>query len=110
MRRNLVVVGASAGGVEALDQLLRTLPADLPAAVLVALHMPSGGHSALPTVLARKSVLPVRSAEHGLELVPGTVTVAVPDRHLMVVDGRMALSRGPRGAPASRQPKRYPAI
>jgi two-component system chemotaxis response regulator CheB len=96
VRRNLVVVGASAGGVEALEQLLRALPAELPAAVLVALHVPSSAHSALPAILSRWSPLPVGSAEHGLELVPGTLTVAVPDRHLMVVDGRMALSRGPR--------------
>ena len=96
MRRNLVVVGASAGGIEALQQLLGGLPPDLPAAVLVVLHVPSSGPSALAGILARASGLPVRAAGHGDELRPGTVTVAVPDQHLLVVDGRMALSRGAR--------------
>ncbi|WP_336027249.1 chemotaxis protein CheB [Geodermatophilus sp. FMUSA9-8] len=94
--RDLVVIGASAGGVEALRELLAGLPADLPAAVLVTLHIPSSGRSALAAVLGRVSALPVRSAEDGMPLTPGTVTVAVPDRHLLVVDGHLSLSRGPR--------------
>ncbi|PRY49973.1 two-component system chemotaxis response regulator CheB [Geodermatophilus tzadiensis] len=94
--RDLVVVGASAGGVEALRELCACLPEDLPAAVLVALHMPASGRSALASVLGRVSRLPVRAAEDGLPLVPGTVTVAVPDRHLLVVGDRVLLSRGPR--------------
>ena len=95
-RRDLVVVGASAGGVEALVQLLQGLPPDLPAAVLVVLHMPTGARSALPAILGRVCVLPVAQAVDGARLEPGTVTVAVPDRHLMVVDGSISLSRGPR--------------
>lgn len=95
-RRDLVVVGASAGGVEALQALLRGLPTDLPAAVLVVLHIPASARSALPEILARVSSLPVRPARDGQPLEPGTVAVAVPDRHLMVVDGRLMLSRGPR--------------
>ncbi|MGY1731003.1 chemotaxis protein CheB [Geodermatophilus sp. SYSU D01045] len=96
MHRDLVVVGASAGGVEALRELLAGLPRHLPAPVLVVLHMPSSGRSALPAVLARVSALPVHAAIDGMALRPGTVTVAVPDRHLMVVDGHLLLSRGPR--------------
>jgi len=95
-RRDLVVVGASAGGVEALQTLLQGLPADLPAAVLVVLHMPSSARSALPEILDRICRLPVQQAVDGSPLAPGTVTVAVPDRHLLVADGRVRLSRGPR--------------
>lgn len=95
-RRDLVVVGASAGGVEALRGLLGGLPPDFPAAMLVVLHMPSAGRSALPEILDRSCSLPVRRAVDGVPLEPGTVTVAVPDSHLMVVGDRLVLSRGPR--------------
>jgi two-component system chemotaxis response regulator CheB len=95
--RDVVVVGASAGGVEALRDLVAGLPADLPAAVVVVLHMPTGSHSALATVLARPSTLPVREAREGDRLEAGTVTVAVPDRHLLLTEGdRITLSIGPR--------------
>ena len=96
IQRDLVVVGASAGGVEALRDLLGRLPADLPAAVLVVLHMPSGSHSSLPAILDRVCALPVRPARHGDPLERGTVTVCVPGVHLMVGDDRTVLSRGPR--------------
>ena len=95
-RRDLVVVGASAGGVEALRGLLGGLPPDFPAAMLVVLHMPSTGRSALPEILDRSCPLPVHRAVHDAPLEPGTVTVAVPDHHLMVVGDRLLLSRGPR--------------
>lgn len=94
--RDLVVVAASAGGVEALKQLVAELPADLPAAVLVALHVPATSRSYLDAVLTRRSRLPVVAAQDGALLVPGQVVVAQPNAHLLVVDGRIALGRGPR--------------
>lgn len=94
--RDVVVVGASAGGVEALGQLLRDLPADFPAAMLVVLHLPTSARSALAAILARVCALPVRQAVDGARLERGTVTVAVPDHHLMLVGEHLSLSRGPR--------------
>ena len=96
VQRDLVVVGASAGGVEALKTLTSRLPADLPAAVLVALHLPASARSYLPDILARTCPMPVRQARSGMALVPGEVVVAHPDAHLLVVEDRIVLGRGPR--------------
>jgi two-component system chemotaxis response regulator CheB len=92
----VVIAGASAGGVPALGTLLRGLPADLPAAVLVVLHLAPDRPSALPDVLGRESPLPVRWAGHGEPLLPGTVACAPPDTHLVVHRGRTLLLRTPR--------------
>ena len=95
-QRDLVAIGASAGGVEALKTLVGLLPADLPATVLVALHLPATARSHLASILARRSPLPVRDARPGLAVVPGEVVVAHPDAHLLVVDDRIVLGTGPR--------------
>jgi hypothetical protein len=85
-RRDIVVVAASAGGVEALQQLVRTLPADLPAAAFVLLHLPPGAPSVLPAIPARRSALPVVRAQDGEAIAPGRVYVAPPDRTHLVLD------------------------
>jgi two-component system chemotaxis response regulator CheB len=93
--RDVVVVGASAAGVESLRGLLAALPADLQATVLVVLHMPSDGSSALSAILNRAGRLPVHPARHGTPLRHGHVHAAVPDHHLLLIDHVMALSKGP---------------
>lgn len=93
----LVVVGASAGGVEALSQLVRGLPADLPAAVLVVLHVSPDAPDVLPRILAGAGgSLPVRPATDGEPIRTGYVYVAPPDAHLLVADERLAVVGGPR--------------
>jgi two-component system chemotaxis response regulator CheB len=89
-------IGASAGGVDALLRLLRHLDGDLPAALLVVLHVPATGRSLLAPILDRRTDLQVRVPEDGEEPAPGRVYVAPPDRHLVVVDGRLQLGRGPK--------------
>jgi two-component system chemotaxis response regulator CheB len=96
VQRDVVVIGASAGGVAALRSLVAGLPADLPAAVLVVLHIPPRAPSALPTILSRSGPLPAAFARGGERLEPGRIYVAPPDHHLTVVDGHVVLSVGPR--------------
>ncbi|AHG89779.1 CheB methylesterase [Gemmatirosa kalamazoonensis] len=97
---DLIVVGASAGGVEALATLVAGLPSDLPAAVCVVVHMRPFAESHLADVIDRVAALPAVTAEHGMRLRPGAIHVAVPDHHLLVErDGDAAvlrLTRGPR--------------
>lgn len=93
--RDLVVVGASAGGVEALRELVAGLPADFPAAVAVVLHLPAGGTSALASILDRAGPLSAVRAVDGMALERGRVHVAPPDHHLLVVDDHLRLSHGP---------------
>ena len=90
----LIVVGASAGGVAALTSLVRDLPGDLAAAVLVVLHV--GAESILPDLLDRAGPLPARRAERGQSIEPGRVYVAPPGSHLLVHDRHLLLRRGPR--------------
>lgn len=93
---SLVVVGASAGGVEALQRFARALPGDFAAPVLVVLHASPRGRSYLPEILSRAGSLPALHALDGAPLEPGRIYVAPPDSHLVVADGRMALAKGPR--------------
>ena len=95
-RRDTIVIGASAGGVEALGTLMRGLPSTLPASVLVVLHLMSGGRSMLPQILSRSGQLAARPAGDGERIVPGQVFVAPSDRHMLVCDGELRVIRGPR--------------
>ncbi|MFG1945979.1 chemotaxis protein CheB [Nonomuraea sp. NPDC048826] len=90
------MIAASAGGVEALRVLLGALPADLPAAVLVAPHLPPQGGGVLAEILDRAGPLKAATAEDMQPLRHGHVYVARPGHHLLAHDGRARLSRGPR--------------
>lgn len=94
--RDIIVVGASAGGVEALMTLVRGLPSDLPAALFVVLHIPATSESTLPHILARAGYLPAVHGTDGAPIRSGTITVAPPDHHLIVERGIVRITRGPR--------------
>lgn len=96
-RRDVVVIGGSAGSHKPLAQALARLPAGLPAAVLVVLHVVPGARATLAGSLAKSCALPVLAAADGQRLEPGRVVVAVPDRHLLVdEDDVLRLSDGSR--------------
>jgi two-component system chemotaxis response regulator CheB len=92
---DIVVIGASAGGVEALMSLARALPIDLPAAVFVVLHIPAHTPSVLPQLLARVGKLPVSHAVDREPVRSGRIYVAPPDRHMLLSGECVRLNTGP---------------
>lgn len=100
----VVTIGASAGGVEALTQFVADLPVDLDAAVLVVLHVAPDLPSYLPRILERSGRLPCVHATDGLELRPGRIIIAPPDRHMAVDKEHIRVWRG------SRENRQRPSI
>jgi two-component system, chemotaxis family, protein-glutamate methylesterase/glutaminase len=96
VQRDLIVVGASAGGVQALQKLVAGLPPELPAAVLVVLHLMQTGTSVLDSILARAGELPVKQPVDGERPERGRVYVAPPNTHLLLRGANIHLSSGPR--------------
>jgi two-component system, chemotaxis family, protein-glutamate methylesterase/glutaminase len=93
--RDIVVIGASAGGVEALTSLVSNLPADLDASVFVVVHVPSSGTSVLPQILSRRGKLPAVHPADGNTIERGKIYVAPPGRHLILEKRRVRLVIGP---------------
>ncbi|MBV8437332.1 MAG: chemotaxis protein CheB [Silvibacterium sp.] len=94
--RDLVVIGASAGGIEALQYLLAPLPSDLDAAVLIVLHTSRHSGSLLPQILQRTSSLTAVHPEDHTPIKKGMIYIAPPDHHLIVQDGSLRVIQGPR--------------
>jgi len=93
---NIIVIGASAGGIEALPEILRPLPADLQAAVFVVLHVAAESPSVLPQILSRACLLKAVHPMDGEPVVPSRIYVAPPDHHMMIEPGRIRITHGPR--------------
>lgn len=93
---DIIVVGASTGGVEALTQVVRGLPPGLPATVYLVSHFPPGSRSALPEILSRAGPLLATHARDGEPAYPGHIYIAPPDYHLVVEPGKVRLNRGAR--------------
>jgi two-component system, chemotaxis family, protein-glutamate methylesterase/glutaminase len=94
--RPIVVVGASAGGIEALRTLVASLPPDLPASLFVVLHVGATSLSVLPDILTRSGPLAATVAADGEPIRRGRIYVAPPDRHLLVERGRVRVGHGPK--------------
>jgi two-component system chemotaxis response regulator CheB len=91
---DIVVIGASAGGVGVLKDLVESLPPDLPASIFVVMHLKSEGPSALADILNRNPDLPAAFAEDNEPIERGRIYVAPPNRHLLLIDGRLKLGTG----------------
>jgi two-component system chemotaxis response regulator CheB len=95
VRRDIVVVGASAGGVEALTRFVSRLTGDFDGAVFIVLHV-APSRSVLPGILGRKSAIPVAHAVEGETIQAGRIYVAPPDRHLLLEPHHVRVLTGPR--------------
>jgi two-component system chemotaxis response regulator CheB len=93
---HVIAIGASAGGVEALQQLVALLPSRIDAAICVVLHLGSESPTLLDRILGRRSLMRVAIAQDGMELRSSTIYVAQPDYHMVVDNGLIRLLKGPR--------------
>jgi two-component system chemotaxis response regulator CheB len=94
--RDIIVIGASAGGFDAIAKLVAGFPADLPAAVFVTVHVTGKSDGILPGIIARSGPLHADHARDGETIKHGQVYVAPPDYHLLLCRGSVQLSHGPR--------------
>jgi two-component system chemotaxis response regulator CheB len=95
-KRDIVVVGASAGGLDAVRRMIANIPPDIPAAMLLVVHTYNMGPSLMPEILSRVGTLPASHAEDGAPIQHGRILIAPPDRHLLVEDAHVHLTRGPK--------------
>jgi len=93
---HIIVIGASAGGVETLIEVVARLPEELPAPVFVVLHIPPFVASSLPEILSRSGPLPAVHPNDGEVINAGVIYIAPPDHHLLVENGSVAVKKGPK--------------
>ncbi|MES2674492.1 MAG: chemotaxis protein CheB [Pseudomonadota bacterium] len=96
MSKRCIVMGASAGGVEAFKDVVSGLAADLPAPVFIVLHIPPYVVSSLPTILSAAGPLKAVHPKDGDKIKNGVIYVAPPDHHLLIDKNKMAVRKGPK--------------
>ena len=90
----MVALAASAGGLAALSKVLSRLPKDFPASIAIVQHLDPSHRSLMAEILARRTPLPVKEAQHGETMRPGTIYIAPPNNHLLInADGTLSLSQ-----------------
>src|SRR5919206_2955518 len=94
--KEIIVVGASSGGVEALQQIARGLPRDFAGSLFVVVHTSPESPGLLAQILESAGPLPATNAADGERIRPGRIYVAPPDHHLLVEPGKIRLTKGPR--------------
>jgi two-component system, chemotaxis family, protein-glutamate methylesterase/glutaminase len=91
-RYDVVALGSSAGGLNALTHVLRSLPASFPSSIVVVQHLSPDHKSWMANLLGHTTRMKVKQAEHGEIMLPGTVYIAPPDEHLLVGPGKIQLA------------------
>lgn len=94
--RDVVTIGASAGGISTLEELISKLSKDIPASIVIAQHLHPRSPSVLDHIIQRSTTLPVKFATDGEAMHPGHVYIAPPDFHVLVEPGYLRVVRGPR--------------
>ena len=95
-KKDIVVIGASAGGMEALQNLVSRLPAGLPASIFVVWHLSPGVKSVLPSVLTKAGPLPAHNPKDGDRIEQGRIYVAPNDHHMLLEKGYIRVAKGPK--------------
>jgi two-component system chemotaxis response regulator CheB len=95
-RKDIVVIGASAGGMEALQNLVSRLPANLPASLFVVWHLSPGLKSILPSILSKSGPLRAAHPKDGDRIEEGRIYVAPNDHHMLVEKGYVRITKGPK--------------
>ena len=95
-KRNIIVIGASAGGFGAIKKLVAGLPADMPASIFIVWHMSSDVQGVLPHVLNKSQTLFAVNASDNEPIVPGRIYVAPPDHHLLIEKNIVRVTKGPK--------------
>lgn len=93
---DIIAIGASAGGVQALMTVVGTLPGELPASIFAVLHIPAESPSFLPEILSRAGPLEAVQAVDGMEIERRCIYIAPPDHHLLIEHGHIHVVRGPK--------------
>ena len=93
---DIIVIGASAGGLDAVTNVVKRLPSNLPATVFIVIHSSPEGPGLLPEILGRAATIPVTAARNRERIVRGHIYVPPADFHLVISDGHLRLSHGPR--------------
>src|ERR1041385_310718 len=93
---DIIVIGASSGGIESLMGVVKELPRNLPASVFVVLHIPANSPILLPKILSHAGALSAHHPNDKEPIQPGRIYVAPPDHHLLVAHGYVRVIRGPK--------------
>jgi two-component system chemotaxis response regulator CheB len=95
-KKDIVVIGASAGGMQALEQVVAGLPLDYAGSIFIVWHLAPGVESVLPSVLQKLGPLPAAHPQDGDAIAPGRLYVAPPDHHMLLERGYIRVTRGPK--------------